>query len=941
MPWTRILFEAIDDAVFVHDEAGNILEANPAACKRLGYTHEELLRLNTRDIDDPDFASGFESRLRNQLQSGQMRCEGVHRTKTGQRIHVDINTSSIVLRGTPAVLAVMRDITARKNAEAALAKQTHLLQSILDNMSDAIVVSDAQDKTVMFNPQAERIFGKGMSQNDFQLFHADRSTRLREFPTTRCVRGESFDGLELFVRHAGASAGLWISVAGRPLLERGGVIKGSVLVCHDISNQKRSERRAHVQHEVARVIAAGEESEEALSHIIGLLGEELDCEIGILWQTDVPVGQFRRRLAWRNPRGAEAGFEAAAVASVPFAEGDLIGTVRRTGQLQSAGTDEQPWSMLPRWSAARQAGLQAVLAVPIASGDEVIGVLEFWSQKVQVEDATFLDLLRSVANQVGQYLHRERVEKHLRDSEALYVSLVESLPQNIFRKDLQGRVTYCNKRYCESLHQTAEQLLGKTDFDLFPHHLAAKYVADDQEIMRLKKTLDTVEEHRLPDGSRLYVHVVKTPVIDADGNAVGVQGIFWDVTQETLANEAITNSEKRYRQLTEATMDGIILIDVDGTILLFNPAAEQMFGYAASEILGGDANCLIPDEFQDVHRLGVGKYLRSHLAELIGRPHEFKAKRKDGSEFPVEIALSTLVDIASSDQPLQVLAAIRDLTERNRMRAVLVQNEKLASIGLLSAGVAHEINNPLAFVANNLVVLERDNKGILATLDLYESAHPAIRAGEPALADRIAALAEEIDLAYIRANLGRIVSRTRDGIERVTRIVHSLRGMARTDAPRRQDTRITDLIDGSLEILYGKYKRLGIVVEQKHDPNPVVSCVSTQISQVVLNLLVNAFQAVEAHHPEGGRIDIVTERGNGELLLEIRDNGGGIKPEVLPRLFDPFFTTKDVGEGTGLGLSISHSIVSAHGGRIEVDTKLGEGTRFRVFLPIKELRNPR
>lgn len=339
--------------------------------------------------------------------------------------------------------------------------------------------------------------------------------------------------------------------------------------------------------------------------------------------------------------------------------------------------------------------------------------------------------------------------------------------------------------------------------------------------------------------------------------------------------------------------------------------------------------------------MGVGKPLRARLADLIGKPHEFHARRKDGSEFPVEIALSSLIDPNASAQPFQVLAAIRDLTERNRMRAVLVQNEKLASIGLLSAGVAHEINNPLAFVANNLVVLERENKGILATLDLYESSHPIIKAGDPVLADHITALQQEIDLPYIRANLARIVSRTRDGIDRVTRIVHSLRGMARTAAPRKQDTSITDLINSSLEILAGKYKHLGIVVEQNHDPNPVVSCVSTQISQVVLNLLVNAFQAVEAHHPQGGQINILTQRIQDEMLIEIADNGGGVKPEALPRLFDPFFTTKDVGEGTGLGLSISHSIVSAHGGRIEVDTKVGEGTRFRVFLPLKESRNPR
>ena len=635
--WTRVLFEAIDDAVFVHDEAGNILEANPAACRRLGYSRDELLRLNTRDIDAPEFAAGFNYRLQSQLATGGIRCEGIHRTKDGRRIDVDVNTSAIQIEGKPAVLAVIRDITEQK-----------------------------------------------------------------------------------------------------------------------------------------------------------------------------------------------------------------------------------------------------------------------------------------------------RVEKELQDSHALYESLVQLLPQNIFRKDRDGRVTFGNARYCASLKRTLPELLGKTDFDLFPQETAQKYVRDDQEIMRAERPLDTIEEHVLPDGKRIYVHVVKTPVYNAQDEVIGIQGIFWDVTEEVIAHQAVANSEKRYRQLTEATMDGIVVIDPDGNIVLFNPAAERMFGFHANEVLGSPVRRLIPEEFRDLNTQGVAKFLETRMSEALGRAREFKGKHKDGSDFPIEIVLSVLTD-PGGERPAQILAAIRDLTERNKMRAFLVQNEKLASIGLLSAGVAHEINNPLAYVANNMVVLERDCSGLLDLIALYEAA------GEPAnpeLAARIRDAVETVDLPYVKANLARILSRTRDGIERVSRIVHSLRGMARTDATGRQDTRIPDLVDSSLEILHGKYKRLGVVVHQEHDPHPVVPCVPTQISQVILNLLVNAFQAIEASHREDGRIDIRTKRRASEFLIEIQDNGAGIKPEHASRLFDPFFTTKEVGEGTGLGLSISHHIVSAHGGKIEVDSKPGDGACIRVHLPI-------
>jgi two-component system NtrC family sensor kinase len=330
--------------------------------------------------------------------------------------------------------------------------------------------------------------------------------------------------------------------------------------------------------------------------------------------------------------------------------------------------------------------------------------------------------------------------------------------------------------------------------------------------------------------------------------------------------------------------------------------------------------------------------LQNRHTQVVGRTVEVNALRKDGTEIPVEIAVNLISfkgGLPAGGGESQFLCAFRDLTERNKMRSVLVQNEKLASIGLLSAGVAHEINNPLAFVANNLVVLERDGKGIMALLDMFESAKERLAQLDPDLAAKITALEEELDIAYTRDNLNRLIARTRDGVDRVTRIVHSLRGMARTDTPRHQEISIPDLVANSLEILQGRYKRSGIVVDQEHDANPRVTCVQTQISQVLLNLLVNAYQALEGFHKEGGRIMIRTRRLAGEMLLEVADNGPGIPAEHLDKIFDPFFTTKDVGEGTGLGLSITHNIVTAHGGRIEVHSELGHGARFQVYLPLK------
>jgi PAS domain S-box-containing protein len=711
-------------------------------------------------------------------------------------------------------------------------------------------------------------------------------------------------------------------------------------VSRDITEQKRLERRAHAQFEIARIIAFDEDTASSARAMLQVLCEAFEFDVAVLWQTLKDPEHLSGLGHWAGPNVSASALIAQSQICAQDPAAEFASFVFHDGQARATTSMDKRWAASARWQSAREAGLQQVVACPIHSASETIGVIELWTRRTPNDEASIFTPLQTMANQVGQFLDHKRIEKELRDTQALHVSLVRLLPQNIFRKDRMGRFTFGNVGYCASLKLTLAELLGKTDFDLFPTDVARKYVADDQRIMQSGQSLDTIEEHFLPDGKRLYVHVVKTPVYDAEYEVVGVQGIFWDVTHEVLAHEAIAHSEKRYRQLAEAAMDGIVVIDDKGKIILFNPAAERMFGYRAAEILGDDGGILVPREFQKLFEHGVRTYWRTRVRRILGRPQEFNAIRKDGGEFPVEVALSLLADPDEANQRKQpsmhVLAAIRDLSERNKMRSFMVQNEKLASIGLLSAGVAHEINNPLAFVANNLVVLQRDCAGLLDLLGLYEKTLSKPGEADSELASRIETLIEEIDLPYVKSNLQRILSRTSDGIARVSRIVQSLRGMARTDTPHRQDARLPDLINSSLEIIHGKFKHLGIIVEQKHDANPVVSCVAMQISQVILNLLVNAFQAIGSLGQMGGRVVIETKRLDAEMLLRVQDNGPGIPPEYLGRLFDPFFTTKDVGEGTGLGLSISHHIITAHGGRIEVESQAGEGAAFRVYLPLKE-----
>jgi two-component system NtrC family sensor kinase len=277
---------------------------------------------------------------------------------------------------------------------------------------------------------------------------------------------------------------------------------------------------------------------------------------------------------------------------------------------------------------------------------------------------------------------------------------------------------------------------------------------------------------------------------------------------------------------------------------------------------------------------------------------------------------------------------IGQFIERHQMRARVIQSEKLASLGMLSAGVAHEINNPLAYVANNLAVLERDVRFLLTLLAIYEKADQDLAATQPDLIQQVAKLSAEFDLNYVKENMGKILSSTRQGVKRVADIVRNLRGFARLDYAAVDQADIHEALQTAIEMLRGRLDRRNITVDERLGTLPPVSCSPAQLNQVFLNLLVNAMQAIESTHRDDGRIEITTDSENGEIVVEVADNGCGIADEILPQIFDPFFTTKEVGDGTGLGLSITHSMVQDHGGRLEVESAPGQGTRFRVFLPV-------
>ncbi len=282
---------------------------------------------------------------------------------------------------------------------------------------------------------------------------------------------------------------------------------------------------------------------------------------------------------------------------------------------------------------------------------------------------------------------------------------------------------------------------------------------------------------------------------------------------------------------------------------------------------------------------------------------------------------------------LQVSAAL----ENAALHAELLDHERvkrdlaLARLGQLAAGVAHEINNPLAFVTNNTAVFQRDLGALRRLLTLYQAAEEALAQQAPQRLGEIHSLAEEIDLPYTLCNLDGLLARTREGLKRIQQIVQGLRDFARLDESERDEVDINAGVEATVSVTRGLAEKRGVELKVELAPLPRLACRPARINQVVFNLLANAIDAC----PEGGKVLVRTALNDDLVEIHVIDNGCGIDPAIRERIFDPFFTTKPLGRGVGLGLSISHGIVKDHGGLIQVQSQPGQGAHFTVRLPLQ------
>jgi PAS domain S-box-containing protein len=637
-------------------------------------------------------------------------------------------------------------------------------------------------------------------------------------------------------------------------------------VARDVSSQRRAEDALRESEAYFRACFEGNsaamaiiEADTTISMVndayCKMSGYPREVVVGMSWTRQIPPGDLERLLEYNRRRLSDP---AAAPDKYEFT------FYRRDGELRH--------------------GLMSVALIPDR-------------RKIV---ASFLDITE-----------RKQVEEKLRVSEERHRLLADNALDVVWTMAADGSITYVSPSVEKLRGFTPEEAMRQSIEEIHPPASQAislgyftKLYADVQA-GRPPERFRGELEYRCRDGSTVWTEVMAIPILDPDGAVAEVLGVSRDLSERKAAEQALREAEARFRSLAESSPVGIIETDARGVLLYANRAAAELAGVAVEAMSGQTwSDAILPE---DRERLDE-EYRRAIASDGTLRG-EYRMRRPDGT---VSLVRGFVAPLLGPDGRVRgFIGVAADITEEHQLREQLSVASRLAALGTLVAGVAHEINNPLGGALASHGFVEEEVERIRAVL----------RSGEPLDRDWLARSLDEAAAALHDAQAGE---------RRVAAIVKDLALFGRPD-PRRGRVAPARAIEVAMRWLPPALRqRSDLQVEDEGAPDVLAS--EGQLSQVILNLVTNAIQSV----PEERRADVrirIGACGPGRTRIEVSDDGSGMPPEVMKHVFDPFYTTRDVGQGMGLGLSISHAIVTAHGGTIAARSEPGKGTTFRVELP--------
>ncbi len=493
--------------------------------------------------------------------------------------------------------------------------------------------------------------------------------------------------------------------------------------------------------------------------------------------------------------------------------------------------------------------------------------------------------------------HRILLEEELKATEVRLQQFLEMAPLATYMKNRQGQYIEANPATCKLLGRPKKEIIGRTDREILPKETAAILRAGDRVVLHKREPFSNESEVRLA-GKTVYLTTTKYPIVDADGKVTAIVGLSRDGSARRKVERELTRTREYLQNILDSSYVLIITTDLKGWIVSFNRGAEKSLGYRASEVIGKPAAMLYrsPEEREPLMRhIHQGETVHDHDGVLV---------RKDGTEVPVSMTISQLT--ASTGKPIGTVEISRDISKRRALMNQVIQTDRLAAVGQLAAGVAHEINNPLAAIAEVAGYLEDLVGGII-----------------------------KVDPEEFDRELHEGLSTITDQVNRCSSITHRLLGFARKSEARVEVTDLHAALEGILPFLEKEARLANVTIHRDYPAKiPRVSIEEVQLEEILINLITNAIQAMtERGH---GNLWITAMPEEGKVILSIRDDGPGIDEAVRDRIFDPFVSTKPQGQGTGLGLSICYGVIKRYDGEIRVESQPGEGATFQVVLRMEK-----
>ncbi len=537
-----------------------------------------------------------------------------------------------------------------------------------------------------------------------------------------------------------------------------------------------------------------------------------------------------------------------------------------------------------------------------------------------------------------QQQHREA----LRASQSLVESIMNSLKSTIAVLDENGLIIRVNLEWSAFAAEnggSAELIAG---VGLNYLEVCQRAAVDDTEVEELLAGIISVQQRVLPVYSAEYSCHSPTEqrwfivyVVPLENSTGGIVLTHLNITSRKLAEIALAIERDRLEMASDAGNIALWDWDMLSGALIWSDSVDRMMGVEPGvfprTITAWEA-VIHPEDFARVNQA-----LSSHIEHNIPYVIDYRVRNSDGSYMDWHDTGQVYFD--PSGTPIRMSGACIDITDRKKdemqireLYAQLLQNEKMASIGQLSAGIAHEINNPMGFINSNLGTLEK-------YVDKFER---YITTLEPLVQNccteqqqqAVQALRKELKLEYVLRDIRQLLEESSDGAGRVMRIVQDLKTFSRSDTAQIARAELHQCIDSTINIIWNQIKYVA-ELKKEYGDLPKVPCNVQQVNQVFMNLLVNACHAIqEKQADELGTITVRTWADSDNAYIAIADTGCGVPDEVRHRIFEPFYTTKEVGKGTGLGLSISHEIIKKHGGELTVESEVGKGTTFTIRLPL-------